>query len=299
MTISTNRHQLEKDKFVERDDGQAAVAVDQGAGILSRTTGTETPADTDNALVVYDVGSGGASSTLVATHTSPADGSVEFTSSTTITCSGFPFTVDDDNCTIVYILYKPSGDDWQAPIVQGASGQSLTADSDVITVAGAGTPFASGDEYVVGIQYQEKAYNEVNNATQAIRLNPDSESYAGETLVDETDGADDTYYYYIDMSGYRGLNLQGVIDGGSGTCTVTIEATLQDDGTAADSCTYKDVTQYGFEDILDGTANASYTDDFYLSKKEILNAKYIRVKVVADTSGSDDADWAIYVKRNY
>jgi len=136
-----------------------------------------------------------------------------------------------------------------------------------------------------------------DGATNSIRYNdvsPESTQYIPETLADVTDGTDGTYYYYVNMDSYRKGGWQLILDGGSGTVTVTVEATLQSDGTAMSSCTYEDVTSDVF-------GSASYTaDDILLDNAEALAvAKYVRIKVVASTSGSDDADWTIYNLRLY
>lgn len=142
-------------------------------------------------------------------------------------------------------------------------------------------------------------YNWSNGKIGTEETDPISSHHLEETLAAVTDGADDTYYYYVDMDGYTGHNLHTEVSGGSGTCTLTIEGSWQDDGTAQASCTYQDITQYGYEDVLDGTGNASYTADAVLAKKANINPKYIRVKIVAATGAADDADWTIYSKKWY
>lgn len=105
----------------------------------------------------------GGSALPTSTHVSPVDGAVAYTSNVTVTCSGFPFTVDDANCVISYLLYKPTGGTWQNMLVNGQNGVSIVAAANVLTVAGAGTPFAAGDSYRVGIRYQDKGYVAVTN----------------------------------------------------------------------------------------------------------------------------------------
>ena len=87
------------------------------------------------------------------------DFAVAFTSDVTVTCAGAPFTVDDANCFVSYIYYRPTGGSWQVPIVNGVAGASITAAADVITVAGVTTPFAASDEYLVGVIYQKKGHD--------------------------------------------------------------------------------------------------------------------------------------------
>ena len=137
-------------------------------------------------------------------------------------------------------------------------------------------------------------YSSTTGATNVSEVDPLSEHHVETTPADVTNGADGTYYYYLDMDGYKALGLQLVLNGGSGTVTVTVECTLQDDGTAPASCNYHDVsnTVYG---AANWTASAVLFDSNYI----LGQCKYVRIKVVADTSGADDADWTIFAKRLY
>jgi len=134
-------------------------------------------------------------------------------------------------------------------------------------------------------------------STQSSRheeIHPVSQHFISETLADVTDGADDTYYYYVDMNGYRKLGLQLILSGGSGTCTVTIEGTMQNDGTAPGSCTYFDITSQVFGAVSFTASNVLIDDS------EVTSVfKYIRLKVIALTGDADDADWTIYSKKLY
>ena len=137
-------------------------------------------------------------------------------------------------------------------------------------------------------------YSSTTGATNVSEVDPLSEHHVETTPADVTNGADGTYYYYLDMDGYKGLGLQLVLNGGSGTVTVTVDCTMQDDGTAPASCNYQDVsnTVYG---AANWTASAVLFDSNYI----LGQCKYVRIKVVADTSGADDADWTIFAKRLY
>lgn len=140
----------------------------------------------------------------------------------------------------------------------------------------------------------QPAYSAADDTIRMKEADPESTHYISETLADVTDGADATYYYYVDMDSYRKGGWQLVLDGGSGTCTVTVEATLQDDGTAMASCTYEDMSSDVF-------GSASWTADAVLldNAEALAVAKYVRFKVVASTGGADDADWTIYHVRLY
>jgi len=112
-------------------------------------------------------------------------------------------------------------------------------------------------------------------------------------LCEVTNGTDGTYYYYIDMERFREAGLQLILDGGSGTVTVTIEGTMEGTGEAAADCTYSDVSSlWG---ASDWTADDILTD----GDKVAGQFKYLRAKVVADTSDADDADWTIYSSKGY
>lgn len=106
-------------------------------------------------------------------------------------------------------------------------------------------------------------------------------------LADITNGTDGTYYYYLDMARFRQAGIQLILDGGSDTVTATIEGTMQDDGTAAASCSYNDVS------ALWGAAN--WVADAILTDGDNVGGqfKYLRIKIVA-ASGDDTADWTIY-----
>ncbi len=136
---------------------------------------------------------------------------------------------------------------------------------------------------------RNKSYDAANNADQVISVNGPETQQAGLTIAAVTNGAAATYYYYIDMTNYSILGLQLIL---SGTITLTIEGTMQDDGTAAASCTYINITNalYG---AVSYAASAALID----SNRVAGLFKYIRVKVVAGGAGTDD--WTIYSKKIY
>jgi hypothetical protein len=109
-------------------------------------------------------------------------------------------------------------------------------------------------------------------------------------LADVTNGTDGTYYYYFQAGGFDLTVLRGILSGGSGTCTVTLEATLTEAATATAAALltdYVDVTNLV-------TGSASYTASFLKSCSNLLSVfSWVRVKVVASTGGANDADWKI------
>jgi len=260
--------------------------------VLSRTTGSEQPAVTDNALVVYDVSGGAASVSSVyrATTNGSYDGTVVYASATTLTLTGAPFTVNNED--IVYVREVDAAGNTANIWVNGASGVHFEISGTTVTRSG-GNDFSATGEYELGFNGQDKGYVAALDAHKSVVVNPTSNEYVGETLAAVTNGTDATYYYYVDMSGYKRGSFQLILDGGSGTVTVTIEGTLQDDGTAAASCTYVDITNATF-----GAASYTSSDILADNSEKCGCYKYIRVKVVA-ASGSNDANWTIYHKRMY
>ncbi len=286
-------------------------AVDAGEPIkFGGKAGSATPtavANDDRVNAYFDtvgrlhtVDESNSSATMIATHTSPQDFSVAFTSSTTITVTGAPFSVDDSECAVVYILYKPTGGAWQTALVNGAGGVSVTSSSNVITVTGAGTPFASADTYIVGVQYQKKGYAQPNDADQVQELSPLSEQFVGEVLVSGAALVSGTTYYYVDMAGYRKSSFQLEADDiQAGSVELTYEGTSQDDGTAAASCTYQDITNdvfgVGSQFAVSGTTNV--ISDMWVDNSEKTGGlKFGRIKLGL-TNGS--VGLMIFAKRWY
>lgn len=112
------------------------------------------------------------------------------------------------------------------------------------------------------------------------------------TVAEVTNGADGTYLYYLDLETFDAVGLQLLLNGGSGTVTVTVEASLQDATTGALATNYVDITNTMF-------GAASYTASAILFDSAELASviKWLKIKVVAATTGANDADWSIYSYR--
>ena len=146
------------------------------------------------------------------------------------------------------------------------------------------------------VKTRSDAYDSSPQANRVGEINPLNMQFVGETLIDETNIAETTTAYaYIDMAGYRTLGIQAETSGETPTdvLTITLEATMQDDGTAAASCDYQDVTT-----AL--TGSASFVDtDFIALIDTPFAVKYLRVKYTTSTGGGDDADLTVYTKKLY
>jgi hypothetical protein len=168
---------------------------------------------------------------------------------------------------------------WQAT----ATGGTLDVRAEgipSISVAGGGELSAAttDDEYLIIAGYDPITdSNAVHFSNQAV--------YS--TIADVTNGADGTYDYYVDMEDKNTCGFQLQLDGGSGTVTVKVYGTIQNDGTAAASCDYQDITNDVF-----GVASVTSSDMLIDDSEKLSAMKYVKVEVVAAASGT--ADWTIY-----
>lgn len=171
---------------------------------------------------------------------SPQDFSVAWTSNVTLTCSGAPVTIDDANGTVQYIQQKLAAGTWGPLWINGQDGVSITAASNVITIAGAGTPFINTDlAYRVGFCTQKKAFTPATNSNRSEEINPLSQQYTEFSLVDTTNVAASQQYYPSSLGmaidGYTHLTLTGkYIDANAVATLLSVQVTDDEDATNAD-----------------------------------------------------------------
>jgi hypothetical protein len=160
------------------------------------------------------------------------------------------------------------------------------------------TEYADGDAAILqtdingNLKVRTNGYDSGTDSNKVFEVNPISDHHVEETLVENATEADGTNYYYVDMDGYKNFSAQIEVIPGSGSMTVTLEATNQDDGTVAASCTYQDVTT-----ALTGVAS-TIVDDFWIVNTPTA-FKYLRYKTVSATGAADDAGITIYHKKMY
>ena len=132
-------------------------------------------------------------------------------------------------------------------------------------------------------------YSYTNQNNRISETDPVSAHHLEITSAAVTGGAAGTYYYYVDMDGYSNLGLHLAL---TGTFTVTVEATIQDDSTPQSSCSYVDIT-------TDAYGSASFSASAILNDSQGFfgQFKFVRVKVVNGGVGADD--WTIFAKRKY
>jgi hypothetical protein len=152
------------------------------------------------------------------------------------------------------------------------------------------------------LHVRNPSYDSFVQADAGVNLNNDSLADKGEVLAALTNQADGTYDYYFNPRGYGKFALQYLLNGGTapGTgVTMTIAGTWQDDGTADSACVYQDVTSTltGLASIV--AATGATNNGVILDTWGVLReAKYIRVKIVAQSTGAS-ADWTLWARSKF
>ena len=248
------------------------------------------PIDATGAII--EGGGGGSGSGVSSGGYSVAqnDFSAAYTSATTLTLTGLPFTPNDSQWVNVEATRS---DGTKETFAKGEDyGFSFVSSTGVLTVTGA-TFAATDTAYDVTILGTPKAYDIVGNQNIVYQTNPIWEQYDRSTLADVSPGADGTYHYYVSMNGYTISGYMLDLDGGSGTCTVTFEGTWED-GADITALNYRDITNDVF-----GAASFTADDELVDNDRALSTCTYVRVKVVAATGGADDASWTIEHKKLY
>jgi|TARA_Y100000034_G_scaffold132182_2_gene194562 hypothetical protein len=154
----------------------------------------------------------------------------------------------------------------------------------------------SGVQYVMAVNEdgsEQPAYDSGTDSFKGFEVNPISDHHVEETGTLATVLNATPQYLYYDMDGYKNATFQiAAVDAGGGdTHVITLEGTVQDDGTAAASCTYQDVTS-----ALTGVANVAAVSMWIIDTPVAF--KYLRIK---DTTagGNNDGGITVYAKRMY
>lgn len=236
-------------------------------------------------------GSGGASgaSSVSAKYISPTDFTASYTSASTITLSGMPFTITNSS-QIVYVKVYNTSTKLATTYVAGSGNISFGYSAGVITVYSSGvaiTALTSNDTYEVGINGQDKAIDPTLDIEKVIDQSPLSSKYVIDSLVDTTNIAAATNYYPsstgMSMDGFSALSVSGKIIDADNTTTLTIEAMNDEDTASGD---WIDVTKC-FNDDNAGVATSigasitvtSGTKTFAISRS-MFNYTYFRFKLV-------------------
>jgi hypothetical protein len=216
--------------------------------------------EANSAAILAAILAGGGTSVLapLVNFLTPFDGSAAYTSNVTITLSGFPFTVADANSIVAFVGVKASGEDDYTFYNAGVDSVGFSVTADVLTIAGAGTPFAAGDSYLVGIISQEKGWDATNEALQVERIDGDDQKF----IYTKKTWSSETKAEHIDLDGYGDVSVD--IDIASGSLTLQLSNNNEDAATAI--ATWHDVT--GFVGV---------TSDTHASSSAMDNAKWLKI----------------------
>jgi hypothetical protein len=153
------------------------------------------------------------------------------------------------------------------------------------------------------------AFDLINQADRTSRINPDYAQRENIEIVNivngvSTNGAGTTYDYYFSPSPFGKFALHfildGGVDGGSDTgITLTIGGTLQDDGTAKESCVYYDKSTSYLGAASYNQANGT-SGEVYINDNGGLSQcdTWIRIRLVV-SANTGTADWRILKGQRY
>lgn len=248
---------------------------------------------TDNVLLTQPIDETGAiikggGASLSAEYLSPTDFTVTYTSASTVTISGLPFTLTS-GVQITHIKVRNSSTNVTNTYVNGSAGYAFGHSSGVVTAylnGVAASIFTSNDMYEMGINYQRKGYDQSLDITNTIDRSPDRSSYVPDSLLDTTNIAATTNYYPsatgMSMDGYKDLSVTGKFIDADGTMTWYLEVTNDEDTTNADW-----IKIYGFDDsTLEWVNSWTITNGTITFAVSYDNLNYANCRLVEINTGA-------------
>jgi hypothetical protein len=158
--------------------------------------------------------------------------------------------------------------------------------------------FQSNYGMVIGDQLpgsrNSAAYSPSSSAERTERTNPDFGHWQPDIVFDETNMTDGVYDVYVSMDTFRKLYIQLVLDGGSGTVTVVLEATAQFTDGDPSALDYDDI---GLE--VFGAATFTASDFLGDNLEKLAGATWVHIEITASTGGANDADARVDTYRLY
>jgi hypothetical protein len=276
-------------------EDSAHVSGDIGNQVLSvRNDSLAALAGTDGDYAPFQVSAAGAlytgvSEVLGATMSATNPVFAELTDGTAVIGTGNPLTVSLSDATSIVDI--------------GIDESAMAATPNFVPVGGeyraAGTTYTDGDATVLQstvdghVKVQADGYDSGTDSQKVYEVAPLNQQYLPSSNALTTVLNATPQYIYYDMSGYKFITIEiAAVDAGGGdTHIITLEGTCQDDGTAAASCTYQDVTA-----ALTGVASVAATSTWIIDTPVAF--KYLRVK---DTTagGNNDGGMTAYAKQMY
>lgn len=235
-----------------------------------------------------------AHSYMPATHWSPANGSVTYLGANSLTCTGWPFTVDSTTCAIRSIGVTSSAN-IMTLYENGVGGVSIYSTANIIYILKDGVAynvFAVTDlSYKVAIAYEVKGYDGTTDTTKVTEQAPLNSQYVEDSILDAVNVAASAAGYYpsstgMKMDGFRDMSLTGYIIQGD-AITDTIEVQVTNDEDTSDATAW--ITVYGFSPRTNAMVNivstggAAGTYPFTLDFDN-FNFANVRIKLVTGDS---------------
>lgn len=224
------------------------------------------------------------SPSTIAEYISPVDFTVTYTSASTITLTGLPFTLAS-GVSIVYIRVRNSSTNVTTVYVNGSGGYAFAYSAGVVTAYKDGVAtsiFTSGDMYEVGLNGQEKSYDSTLDIIKVVNQSPDRLAYVPDSALDTANvAAADNYYPSstgLSMDGYKDFSITGQFIDADGTMTFTVEVTNDEDTTNASW-----IQIYGYDAKNNAVVNSWTITNGTLTFAacfDELNFSYVRVKMV-------------------
>lgn len=270
---------------VELKDGATDTRATINAANTARTSATTVvavqPLDETGAIIK----GGGAS--VTAQYISPTDFTATYTSASTITLTGLPYTLTSGS-QVVYVKVRNTSTNVTTTYVAGSNNYGFGYSAGVVTIylnGSAASVLTTNDTYEVGLNGPMKTYDTTTDTEKVIEQSPLSAKYVIDSLVDTTNSSGTVYYPSstgMSMDGYRSVSFSGKFIDADNTTTMTIEA-LNDEDSGGD---WQDVTQC-FNNDKAGVATSigasvtvtSGTVNFAISRED-FNYSLFRVKVV-------------------
>lgn len=256
----------------------------------SLSDGEKAPLQLNEAGELKVTGGAGASS-VSAEFVSPSDFSATYTSSSTLTLSGVPFTVTDSS-QVAYIKQVKS-DSTSRTYVNGANDITLSISSNVITVYEKGvvvTSLASGDVYEVGLNSQRKSFDPSTNSTMVSPLKNVWNQYLDvETIVTAQDltNAYADFGGEIDMRGYTHLRVGIVLDvNDSENITMKLLGLNESGGTDEFEI------EGGLTQAIAHTADGKYSYEF-----DVKGSPFVQIQAIAGTVGATAGDLTLTISK--
>lgn len=212
------------------------------------------------------------------------------------------FPSPDNQSVFLTLLESDEASTTVSIAAEHVDGSAFTADTDKgVAILGVydDTAIDSGDYGVLRLTEDRNlviaGYNELTEAVRVEEVDPLSSHTTYTKLVEENITTNTTSYHYIPMDGRRYVGIQAITDGTTpaDTLTMTIEATMQNDGTALASCDWYDITE-----TL--TGETSFVDeDWQVEVDTPLPVYAIRVKYVTSNDSGNDCDFTLNIRSMY